>query len=481
MADQDTTGEETKSRRIEFKRPGYQLDLVISADADACEASYAPVSGGSPLTKDELFSYLGQLKIVEGILDGALNKIVSAAARCEAVQGVMLAAGTPMAPGEPGRILLAAEEAATASAEPPQEGEPLTVDFYQVQQFVNVSAGDLIGTVLPPGSGTPGRSILGSLIPARPGKPFTLKLGKNARLAEDGSGIFAEMAGRVCIRGEEVSVEDVYQIPGDVNFKVGNIDFNGYVEIRGDVLDGFRVKAKGLKVGGNIGACRIETEGDLSFCGMNGQGKGSITCGGTITANFIYETSVECAGDVLVEAEIRSCHIQSLGAVRVNKGGIVGGECVTLAGVEAASLGSVSSLHTNVVTGVSYRDLEELNRCFNELKSLIARFNAQKGAMEPQQFQREKQAITAQIQEIRSRQYERTNPKVNVRKLIYGGVTVTLGVVSEEFREERSGPFSLIENTIEGGFRFLGMTDLAFKAGEIERTFVQQHALEGEK
>jgi uncharacterized protein (DUF342 family) len=355
-------------------------------------------------------------------------------------------------------------------------GDPQIVDFHHVQDFVNVGEGELVGKLLPPGRGTPGRSILGSPILAREGKAFTLKLGKNVRYGDDGVCLYAETAGRVCIRGEEVSIEEIYQISGDVNFKIGNIDFNGYVEVRGDILDGFKVKAKGLKVQGNIGVCQIETAGDLAFCGMNGQGKGTIVCGGTLTANFIYETTVESAGDLLVDAEIRSCHIHSLGAIKVNKGGIAGGECVALAGVEAAALGSVTSLHTNIIAGANYRDLEELNQRFNDLKELIARFNAaQKANLDPKQFQQDRIAISTHIQEIRSRTYERTNPKVNVRKMIYGAVTITLGGASEELREERAGPFSIIENTIDGGFRFLGMTDLAFAAVEIEKTFVQLH------
>ncbi len=480
MAEATEKSEEKKNKEIEFKRPGYRLVLSITPDADLCLASYEPVPGGAPLTKDELVSYLGQLKIVDGIVAEAITALSFVAMQGKPLYGVTLAKGSPMIPGEPGRIALAAELAPEIVEEKPIEparvGDPQIVDFHQVQDFVNVVLDELIGKVLPPGRGTPGRSILGSPILAREGKTFSVKLGKNVRYGDDGVCLYAETAGRVCIRGEEVSVEDIYQISGDVNFKTGNIDFNGYVEVRGDILDGFKVKAKGLKVQGNIGVCQIETAGDLSFCGMNGQGKGTIVCGGTLTANFIYETTIESEGDLLVDAEIRSCHIHTLGAIKVNKGGIAGGECVALAGVEAAALGSVTSLHTNIIAGANYRDLKELNQRFSDLKELIARFNAaQKANLDQKQFQQDRIAISSHIQEIRARTYERTNPKVNVRKMIYGAVSITLGGASEEFREERSGPFSIIENTIDGGFRFLGMTDLAFAAVEIEKTFVQLH------
>jgi uncharacterized protein (DUF342 family) len=263
-----------------------------------------------------------------------------------------------------------------------------------------------------------------------------------------------------------------------VDFKVGNIDFRGSVDISGDVLDGFTIKArKGIKVLGNIGVCTIESEGDIVFCGMNGQGKGTIKCGGNITANYIDSTKVECAGDVLVEFEIRSSCVKSLATIRVNKGVIAGGECVALGGVESSIIGAESSLHTVVTAGVNYRDQAEFNRLFNEMKKLIADFNAIKTGKDPKAFMKDRAAIADRLQEVRSRQHESSNAKVNVKKMLHGGVTIKLGECSEDIREERKGPFSIIANTIEGGFRYLGMTDLSVNAKNLERSFAQQNEM----
>jgi len=79
------------------------------------------------------------------------------------------------------------------------------------------------------------------------------------------------------------------------------------------------------------------------------------------------------------------------------------------------------------------------------------------------------------------RTYEQCNPKINVRKILYEGVNITLGNLSDLTREERKGPLSIIENTIEGGFRYLGMTPLSFKAQAIEQTFIRQQELEQKK
>jgi len=472
----ETISPSPQAKRLEFKRLGFILELLFAPDATSCIATYNPTGNGAGMSEDDLHQFLDQARVKAGVIEEGVRHLAAEAASGSAVSGVLLAEGAPMAPGEDGRIDLNWTPVPAAEVD---DDDSSSVDLHRVQEFFNVKEGELVGTVLPAGEGTPGLTVHGAAIPPVPGKPLAAKLGKNVSFAPDGVSIFATAAGRVFCQGEDVSVEDIYQVRGDVGFKVGNIDYNGFLEVSGDVLDGFQVRAsKGIKILGNVGASTLSSDGDITFCGMNGQGKGVILCGGNLKANFIYEAKVEVAGDLVVDSEMRLCNIKCLGSVIVNRGGVVGGECVALAGIEAGALGSVSSLHTRVLVGVNYRDLEELTHRFDELKELTAReklAHGSKGGSD--ELHKERLAITALIQEIRSRRYPHANSKVNVRKMMYGGVTVSLGTLTEEFREEHPGPFSLIENSVEGGVRFLGMTELAFNAAAIEREFVRQAQL----
>lgn len=465
--------------RLEVKRYGYTLVLEISPDELECHCSYEPSTiGGTPLTETELQGHLAQSKVVEGVIPESAACLLSSAAGAKAVSGLLLARGIPMVAGEDGCIVVGVADDLAKT-----ESGDGTVDFRLVQSFLNVEPGDLVATLTPPGEGERGVTVTGKIIPPLPGTPPKIEVGQNVRLSEDGQSFFAEATGRVCLQESAISVEDVYEIDGDVGFKVGNIAFKGYVEVKGDVLDGFLVTAtKGIKVKGNIGVCTIKSDGDISFCGMNGQGTGTIVCGGSISANFIYDTSIECDGNITAETEIRSSQIRCLGAISVNKGGLTGGEYFALAGVECGNLGSLSSLRTRVVAGVHYGDLEELNGLFDELKFLIAEYSAApKGSVDVKEFAKIRAAITERTQAVRSRTYEQLNPKINVKKMLYEGVNITLGMASDNIREERKGPLSVVENSIDGGFRFLGMTPLSFKAQMIEQTFMQQHLLEQQK
>lgn len=472
----EPSAESQKSIVLQAKRQGYTVTFEITPNRLECWCSYAPSGmGGTPLTESDLTGFLRQYKILEGIQQESLQRLLHAAATGAAVSNLLLALGTPMVVGRNGFISLAVQPPAPEEPDPAdKKGDQ--VDFRQVQVFLNVDPDDLIGTILPPEPGIPGMTIHGETIPPQAGIPLMVKIGQNVRLADDGVSLFATTTGRIYCKDADISVEELYTVSGDVDFKVGNIQFKGFVEIKGDVLDGFSVQAdKGIKIHGNVGTCTIRSHGDIALCGMNGQGRGTIVCGGNLNANFLYDTAIECDGNVNVEVEIRNCSINCLGAVRVAKGGLAGGESVALGGIETAVLGTVTSLKTRVIAGAHHRDLFEINQLFNDLKQLIEQFSSSPAALKnPMDFSVRKLAITKQIQELRARVYENCNPKVNVRKHLYEGVTIVLGTLSEQVKEERDGPLSIIENTLEGGFRYLGMTGLDFRAADIEQSFVLQ-------
>ena len=272
MSDSIIAPAANEAKQFEFKRLGYLITLSITPDTVECRCSYKPNPAGAPMTNDELRNYLNQAKIVEGIDADAVSALLAAATSGKSVSDLLLARGTPMIAGEDGYMQLAVEDALLPSATETID-EKTDKDLRMVQQFFNVVPDQLIARIIPPGQGEPGLSIYGTTIPALSGKQLIPVLGSNVRLSENGDSVYAETEGRVAISKAEISVENVYVVKGNVDFKVGNILFNGFVEIKGDVLDDFSVKAtKGIKVQGNIGLCTIESDGEIYFCGMSGQG-----------------------------------------------------------------------------------------------------------------------------------------------------------------------------------------------------------------
>jgi len=272
-------------------------------------------------------------------------------------------------------------------------------------------------------------------------------------------------------------VEDEYIVHGNVNFRVGIIDFKGVVDIRGEIRDHFDVKAtKGVKVAGNIGACNINTEGNVTFCGIDGRDKGRIFAGGNIYANYLHDVTIECAGDVIVSVEIHNCTIKSLGKVVVEKGAIMGGVCVALGGIESKIIGSKSSsIPTVLNAGSSYFDLHEIKGIMAELEEAQLQYDCSVSLMRKRELKEEIAALSNRIVAIRNKEYPNRNPKINVKDIMYEKTQITIGVSMKDIKEKITASTSIIENSRKGGFRYLPFTDLFVKASDIENIIAGVH------
>ncbi|MEI6702195.1 MAG: FapA family protein [Deltaproteobacteria bacterium] len=472
MSDETNTDSGKSFVGTEVKKLGYSLFIRIPENRLECRCSYVPHEQGSMMTADEMAAYLKQYYVRDGIDQAALEDFTVKAAAGIQQTDVLIASGTAPIKGADAFISLTVQPTVAA---PEGDEANAQVDMYMVQTFINISIGDEIGLIIPPEPGIPGRNIMGTSIPPQPGKPLNIKVGKNIRLEEDGTTLTAIATGRFCQTSGEISVEEEYLVAGDVNFKIGSINFKGVVNVRGDVLDNFDITAtKGLSVTGNIGVCTIVSDGDITFCGMDGQDRGKITCGGTLRANFIHDTVIECVGDVFVEVEIHNCTIRTLGRIVVIKGAISGGSYIALGGIESKKIGSPASVRTKLTAGVDYRDVELLESLFAGLAETQNKMKESQSLNEIAEFRKTVAALTDSITAIRSKSDERTNAKVNAKTAIYDKVLLSIGSVNEEIKEQRDGPVSVIENSIDGGLRYLSMTGLNVKAADIERAFVME-------
>jgi uncharacterized protein (DUF342 family) len=472
MSDETNTDSGKSFVGTEVKKLGYSLFIRIPENRLECRCSYVPHDQGSMMSRDEMAGYLKQYYVRDGIDQAALEDFTVKAAAGIQQTDVLIASGTAPIKGADAFISLTVQPTV---ASPEGDEAHAQVDMYMVQTFINISAGDEIGLIIPPEPGIPGRNIMGTSIPPQPGKPLNIKVGKNIRLEEDGTTLTAIATGRFCQNSGEISVEEEYLVAGDVNFKIGSINFKGVVNVRGDVLDNFDITAtKGLSVTGNIGVCNIISEGDITFCGMDGQDRGKITCGGTLRANFIHDTVIECVGDVFVEVEIHNCTIRTLGRIVVIKGAISGGSYIARGGIESKKIGSPASVRTKLTAGVDYRDVELLESLFAGLTETQNKMKESQSLNEITELRKTVAALTDSITAIRSKSDERTNAKISAKTAIYDKVLLSIGSVNEEIKEQRDGPVSVIENSIDGGLRYLSMTGLNVKAADIELAFVRE-------
>lgn len=459
----------------EVKKLGYSLYVKIPADRLECRCSYVPHEQGSMITRDEFAGYLKQYNVREVIDQEAFDDFVIKAAAGQQLIDVLIASGTPPQFGADEHIDILVQPSTAIHT---GDDEVTTVDMHIVQTFINVSVGDQIGRIIPAEPGIPGRNIMGLTVPTQAGKPLAVVIGKNIATEENGALLVAGATGRLCQSSGEISVEEEYLVKGDVNFRVGSINFKGVVEVRGDVLDNFDITAsKGVTVSGNIGVCHIVSDGDITFCGMDGQGRGRIVCGGTLRAHFIHEVDIECAGDVIVDVEIHSCTIRTLGKIVVDKGAISGGSYIAKGGIEAKKLGSAASLHTRLRAGIDYHDADLLEQLFASLAEIQAQIKECHSLTDIVELRKTSAALSDNILAIRNKIDPYANAKINAKAVLYDNVVLALGATVEESKEQLDGSHSFIENSIDGGLRTLALTGLNVNARDIEAAYVREQQL----
>jgi uncharacterized protein len=436
---------------------GFSLLIVLASAGVECRVTYIRKEEGASLGIDALRNYLAEAGVRFGIDEEALASFCAGVAAGIPQEKMLLAHGLAPTAGQNGRL----EFPAPAATSPPGEenDQALTVDLRNVKSLVSIKAGEVVARILPPVPGRPGTAVSGEVIPAPEVKPAQFVLGAGVFLEQDGETIVAETAGRTVFQDSCLSLSEEFVVKGNVDFKVGHIDFDGIVIVEGDVLDDFNIRAgKGLVVTGVIGACTIEAGGNVQICGMSGQGKGRIACKGIIFARYLNEVDIEVDGSVIVEKEILKSTIRATGVVMCD-GHLAGGECIARAGIEAKTLGSGAGLATALNAGADYRDLAALTTLYRRLAELANKV-ATTGDL---QLAEQKKALQKEVMALKTKQYDNANAKVNVQSRIEDQVRLTLGDTTQTLTDMK-GPISIIENMTEGGFSILRLTPLDIKA-----------------
>lgn len=469
------------------------LRLELLKGAQECRCSVTPKSKEGQLAKDEVLALLATHGITQGINEGQILALCRTLAKGKNAGNFLLAEGLLPKPGPDGYLELFVK---TSSDTPDYaEDENGDIDFRTLNFFSNVQPGQEIGVVRPPELGNEGFNVRGEVLPALHGKPLKLNVGPGARL--EGDKVVAEMEGRVLFDGKTVSVTEEYLVQGDVDLSVGNIDFRGFVQVKGDVLDDFDIHAvKGIQVNGNLGICQISSESDIALGGMAGQGRGTITCGGNLVVTYLNDVTVECEGDVTVKNEIRNSRVYCTGTLTIANGNIFGGETYALGGIEVKNVGAFSGVKTRLYAGIDYvqiklgRQLDELQMEFIEINDELAALSQQlkithalsvddkKKVLEHTKRLEEINLLRQQINDkmIEAREFaERyANGKVNIKGRLGEGVILHIGESAEEIKLERNGAVSIIENRREGGFHYLTLTPLSKPASALEQELDSQ-------
>lgn len=339
------------------------------------------------------------------------------------------------------------------------------VNFRKHAANRSVEEGQRLATVLDPVPGQNGADVTGRPLRVRRPRKQRLRAGANVHEDPDSATFYAARAGRFRLNQNTVSVDEVYEIRGDVGLKTGDISHRGAVLVHRDVLAGTRLEAVGdIDVLGVVDGAHVQTGGALHVRGgITGAAGARVIAAGGVHAKFILDAEVQSSGDVVVEREILHTQINTLGALYVPKGRVAGGRVAALGGIDVGQAGSPSSARTELVAGEDYGLEGRVEILKNQLMRLEENVKKIRGTIAPMKGKiaslpaKSKDAIRIllsklpameasieslhdEIEEERAHSRNRARPIILIRKRLFPDTHLEIHGETYHAREEAAGP-----------------------------------------
>ena len=263
----------------------------------------------------------------------------------------------------------------------PKIKEDGSVDYWSIKTIENVFKGQIIATYNHAVQGESGYTVKGKIIPPKRAKDLLPLRGKGFERLEDGDTYVSMLDGKIEIVSDRIIISEIYELFGDADLSVGNIDFPGDVIIHGKVCNGVTINAGGnLNVDGTVEAATITAGKDIVFrSGMLGSFKSSVYAKGNIFAKFFENTTIEAGGmiqaDVLMNSKVISCDMLLLNG---KKSAIIGGEINAIQYVDSGKIGNESEVPTDIHVGVAidvYKRKAMLEKKVKKTEDNIARID----------------------------------------------------------------------------------------------------------
>ena len=334
--------------------------ISISRDEMLVHANFQPPTGdGKPLLLEQVQSVVEGAGIVLGVdWEGIKGCLQTCNEERKDIRDMVIARGKKPIDQIPPFLVLSDKLVSKEK----KEAIGARVDFKETSLFTLVKKGEELAALVPEQNGVMGTTVRGTAVAfGRQRVPFP-RPGKNT--VWDKGRVIAQCDGRFQVAADSFWVDEILDILGDVDLRVGNIDFPGDVVIRGEIRDGFAVKAgKSILCTGCIGAARIECGGDLvTQQGIVGKEKAVIRVGGTVEAKFLESCTLDADGPVRVRTSILNCSIHTKDRVEMGgeRGMIIGGIVKAQNGVSAVQIGTERGPRTEIHCGIDFKVEQKL-------------------------------------------------------------------------------------------------------------------------
>ncbi|MBQ7776964.1 MAG: DUF342 domain-containing protein [Lachnospiraceae bacterium] len=427
--------------------------LIVAEDNMSAIARFYPATeGGKQLSVEEFVKDLRFRNIIYGL---QIQNMQEYFAEREYCKDILVAKGKEVIQGKNAYIEYLFNTDVHARPTVREDG---SVDFFNLNAINHCSKGQVLARIIPEEKGHHGRNILGERFEAIAVKPTVFRYGRNIQVSEDRLSLISMVDGHVALVDDKVFVSDVYEVE-NVDNATGNIEYEGSVQINGNVISNFSVTAKGnVIVNGVVEGATITAGGNIIIArGMNGMTKGKLVAGGNIIAKFLENATAEADGYIQTESILHS-NVMAGAYIEVNgkRGFITGGHVVAAEKLIVKTLGAQLGAPTIVEVGVNpkikeeyqqlQKDIGEIQKVLSSTRSILSSYSekTKKGAkFNEQQMKYYKSVILLDTNkkkelELKMEKLEKIQESLNVQHKayvevsgqVYAGTKVIIGDLS---------------------------------------------------
>ena len=332
--------------------------------------------------KEELKMKINELMVQHNIVHGALPINLDQASPGKSI---LIAQGTPPKKGDDAVITYL-----QLPERKPVIREDGKADYFDMNFIFEIKEGMWLGEKIPPTPGIPGTAVDGTIILPQPGKDAQLRYDRQSayEVEEEGKIILRSRINGVLehVQGL-ISVNRHLPINGDIGLETGNINFDGSVSVKGTVLSGYSIVAKGdisIEAPEGVSGAKLirSVDGDVFIRGgIFGLGETVVEAGGNIFVKHVNEASLTAIGDITVGFYSMGSNLKASSInLDFRKGKIVGGTAVASKSITVAITGNRLERRTELI--INSMNKQDVMLMIQERAATLKKLQEENGQIE---------------------------------------------------------------------------------------------------
>ncbi len=362
-----------KEIQEEYRAP--EITVKISEDLMNACISIIPGTISVKYDKEYLIELLNKNGIVFGI-DSEMLSEISKKNIANGIDGLTVAAGNPPGKSSDAKIKLNFPKDGYINIE---KDENEKIDYKKTKEIFQCKTGDVLVEKIPMIQGYNGMTVTGENIQAEFARDLDLSqlIGnkKSLGISDDGLKIISKKDGQPYLSDlGKIHIQEIFIVNKNLDYSVGDIDFDGTVVIQGNVELPFEVKAKGdIIIDGLLIDTRIYSERSILVRqGAYGNGNGRMVAKKGITSKYLNNLTVFCDEDIVCEDYIMNSIVLCGGNLLVKgRGKIAGGSVLCGKSISVKIAGAVGGTPTLIGIDIDYRKKKFEMEKFQKISSYL--------------------------------------------------------------------------------------------------------------